>query len=266
MFFTLSKVLWFLAEPGNLVLIFLTVGALLLWTPWRRMGRRLVGLSTLAFVVIAVFPFGTVAFQELENRIPAPKELPENVYGIVVLGGMMDQFVSKARGQTSMGGAVERLTEFADLARRYPDAKLVFSGGSGNFADQTVKEADYVEPFLRSLGMDTGKIVFESESRNTYENAIYSKQAAHVAADETWILVTSAFHMPRALGVFRQNGWTVIPYPVDYGTTGTRTLEPTFNLLSGLGSGSAAIHEWLGLTFYYLTGRTNALYPATDAN
>ena len=262
MFFTLSKVLWILADPGNVLLILLALGTLLLWTPLRRSGRRIVALSTLAFIVLAIFPVGQLLIQSLENRIPPPKELPADIGGIVVLGGMIDQFVSQARGQPSMGSAVERLTEFAALARRYPDAKLIFTGGSGNLVDQTVKEADEVKPFLESLGLDTTRILFEDESRNTYENAVYSKQIAQPDLERPWILITSAFHMPRALGCFRETGWNVIPYPVDYNTTGTMGLQAGFNLLTGLMSGSFAVHEWLGLMFYYLTGRTNTLYPA----
>ncbi|MCD6074799.1 MAG: hypothetical protein K0Q70_1682 [Rhodospirillales bacterium] len=262
MFFTLSKVLWVLADPANLLLIFLVLGMLLLWTPWRRGGRRLMTLSTLALLALAVFPVGQIVLQSLENRIPPPKELPAEIGGIVVLGGMIDQFVSQARGQASMGTAVERLTEFAALARRYPDAKLIFTGGSGNLIDQTVKEADEVRPFLESLGLDTTRVLFEGDSRNTYENAVYSKQVGQPSPEQPWILITSAFHMPRALGCFRETGWTVIPYPVDYGTTGTMKLQAGFNLLTGLGNGSLAVHEWLGLMFYYLTDRTNTLYPA----
>ena len=262
MFFIASKVLWILTDPGNLLLIVLALGVLLLWTPWRRGGRRLIGLVTLALLGLAVFPFGQLVTQSLENRIPPPKELPEEVAGIVVLGGMIDQFVSAARGQPSMGGAVERLTEFAALARRYPGAKLVFSGGSGNLLDQSIKESDEAKPFLATLGVDPARVMFEGDSRNTFENAVYSKQVAQPAAGETWILITSAFHMPRALGCFRQTGWTVIPYPVDYNTTGTMELTAGFNLIGGLNGVSAALHEWLGLMFYYLTGRTNTLYPA----
>jgi uncharacterized SAM-binding protein YcdF (DUF218 family) len=139
---------------------------------------------------------------------------------------------------------------------------LVFTGGSGHLDHQDLREADYVGPFLHALGMDTTKVVFENESRNTYENAVFSKRLVQVTPGDSWILITSAFHMPRALGVFRQNGWTVIPDPVDYNTTGNMTLEPGFNLINGLENGAVALHEWLGLTFYYLTGRTNSFYPA----
>ncbi len=261
MFFIASKVLWVLADPGNLLLIFLVLGTVLMWTPWRRAGRRLATLCTLALLALAIFPVGALVVQALENRIPPPKDLPAEVGGIVVLGGMIDQFVSEARGQPSIGGAVERLTEFATLARRYPDAKLIFTGGSGNLSDQTIKESDEVKPFLESLGLDTTRVLFEGDSRNTYENAVYSKQIGEPGA-EPWILVTSAFHMPRALGCFRETGWTVIPYPVDYATSGTMELRAGFNLIAGLSSLSFATHEWLGLMFYYLTGRTNTLYPA----
>jgi len=262
MFFMASKVLWILADPGNFVLVLLALGMLLLWMPWRRAGRRLVTLVTLILIAIAVLPLGQIAIQSLENRIPPPKELPENVDGIIVLGGMIDQFVSAARGQPSMGPAVERVTEFANLARRYPDAKLVFTGGSGNILDQSVKEAAQVKPFLEILGLDPARVLFEDQSRNTYENALLSKELARPGSDESWILITSAFHMPRALGCFRETGWNVIPYPVDYYTTGTMGWVPGFDLIDGLTMASTATHEWLGLMFYYLTGRTNTLYPA----
>lgn len=262
MFFTLSKVLWILTDPGNLLLILLVLGAVLLWSPWRRMGRRLVSLTALVMLALAVFPVGAYVLQSLENRFPPPKELPEQVGGIVVLGGMIDQIVSKKRGQPSINGAAERLTEFAVLARRYPDAKLIFTGGSGKLTAQDVKEADAVKPFLEALGMDVSRVIFEDESRNTHENAVYSKQLGQPGEGEPWILITSAFHMPRSVGCFREAGWTVIPYPVDYNTTGTEGIDMSFNLMSGLSGASGAVKEWLGLMFYYLTGRTNTLYPA----
>lgn len=262
MFFALSKILWVVAEPGNFLLILLAAGFLMFWTPWRRAGRRLVSLVVLILLVLAIFPIGANVIQALENRFPPPAELPAQVGGIVVLGGMIDQIVTEKRGQPSINGAAERLTEFAVLARRYPDAKLIFTGGSGKLLSQDVKEADAVRPFLAALGMELDRIIFEDESRNTHENAVYSKQLGQPTPGEPWILVTSAFHMPRAVGCFREAGWTVIPYPVDYNTTGTEEIDPTFNLLGGLAGASAATKEWLGLMFYYLTGRTNTLYPA----
>ena len=266
MFFTLSKVLWAVIEPGNLLLIVLVLGCVLTLTRRRRLGQALVTLAILGFLTVAILPVGRVAIQALENRMPAPKTLPEQVAGVVVLGGMIDQYISRDRDQPAVGGAAQRLIQFAELARRYPDAKLVFTGGSGRLGEQTVKESDEVKPFLAWLGMDTERIIFEGDSRNTYENAEFSRRAVQPAPGESWILITSAFHMPRAIGSFRKVGWSMIPYPVSYLTRGTEALELTFNVTGGLTSAGTAFHEWLGLTFYYLTGRTSALHPAPESD
>ena len=161
----------------------------------------------------------------------------------------------------TVNGAVERLTAFADLADRYPDAKLVFTGGSGALTDQSLKEADFAAPVLLRMGVALDRVIFESQSRNTAENASMTREILASAPRGTWILVTSAFHMPRAVGVFRENGWQVFPYPVDYVTR--REVRPILQvgLRSGLNSLAAAAHEWTGLTFYWLTGRTNDFFP-----
>ena len=155
----------------------------------------------------------------------------------------------------TINGAVERLTAFADLADRYPDAKLVFTGGSGALTDQSLKEADFAAPVLLRMGVALDRVIFESQSRNTAENASMTREILASAPRGTWILVTSAFHMPRAVGVFRENGWQVFPYPVDYITR--REVRPILQvgLRSGLNSLAVAAHEWTGLTFYWLTGR-----------
>ncbi len=266
MFFALSKILWPFADPANVVLAVLLIGAFLLWGRRRySLGRPLVMLATLAFLAAAVFPVGKMMLQGLENRFAQTGKLPDQVAGIIVLGGMVDQFVSEARGEVSLGQGSARLTAFADLARRYPGAKLVFTGGSGRLLDQSVKETQAIRPFLASLGVPTDQVVFEDQSRNTYENAILSAQLVGPRPGEPWILITSAFHMPRAVGVFRKAGWTVVPYPVSYDTTGkVEWSDLSFDLIGGLLPLSTAVHEWLGLTFYYLTGRTSSFYPAPN--
>ena len=264
MFFIVSKVAWFLVNPGNLLAIVLGLGAWLLWTRWRRAGRWLVSLAVIAALAMATLPLGARLFLPLENRFPVARDLPERIDGIIALGGVVDQFVTVARGQVALGGAVERLTEFAALARRYPDARLVFTSGSGDLVRQDVKEADVLRPFFDVLGLDADRIVFENQSRNTYENAVVTLELVKPDSGETWILVTSAFHMPRAVGCFRRAGWRVIPYPVDFNFTGDEIYEVSFDLVSGIGSFAGGLHEWLGLTFYWLTGKTDAFFPAPD--
>ena len=263
MFFELSKTAGvFFANPGNLFFIALLVGAVLLWTPARRFGRGLVLLAALFGLFAALVPTGRYAWLALENRFPAPLELPAQVDGVVVLGGMIDPFVTRARGQLTLSDAVERLFAFAALGAKYPQAKLVFSGGSGVLGRQDATEAEALRPHLAQFGLDPARVLFEGRSRNTHENAVLTRALVQPRPEETWVLVTSAFHMPRAMGAFRQAGWTVVPYPVDYHLEPDPPFAWGFDFLAGMGSLRAAAHEWTGLVSYRLSGRTNALFPA----
>jgi len=265
MFFTLSKILWIVSQPGNILLILLLFGVLLMgFRRWRTAGRRMVGLVAVVGVVVAVAPIGVWMMAPLEDRFPIVSEPPPWVDGIIVLGGVVSPALTESRGQTSLGGAMERLMAFASLARRYPDAKLVFSGGSGSLRHQELKEARYADPVLRDLGLDAGRVMFEDQSRNTFENAVLSRKLADPKAGETWILITSAFHMPRAVGCFRAQGWTVLPYPVDYSTLVDQGFDLQFNFTGNLSRLGNGLHEWLGLAVYRLTGKTNTFFPAPD--
>ncbi|MCW8969892.1 MAG: YdcF family protein [Rhodospirillales bacterium] len=262
MFFYLSKILWFVVEPGNLLLIILCVGVVLLWTPWRTAGKWGVTLAAVLAVFMATTPAGKMLIGVLEDRIERPESLPDAVDGVIVLGGVVSPALSDARGEASLNGASERLFAFSELAARYPKARLVFTGGSGELFDQKRKEAHYVGPIFNRLGTDLSRIVFEDRSRNTFENAVFSHELVAPVKGENWIVITSAFHMPRALGCFRKLGWDVIPYPVDFVTDGMGEASLTLSLQGGIGYLSAAMHEWLGLVFYWLTGKTDAVFPA----
>ena len=262
MFFVLSKVLWFVVNPGNMLLIFLCLGLWLLWTRWWRWGRRLVTLVAVVGVLLAVIPVGSWLFGFLEDRFPAVSEPLARVDGVIVLGGVVDPVMTKARGQVSVGSGVERLLAMARLAKRYPKARIIFTGGSGSLTRQDMKEAHAIPPLLKQLGVDPARVIFEDQSRNTAENAEFSLRLAKPKPGETWLLVTSAFHMPRAVGSFRKVGWAVVPYPVDYSTDGETAASLRFDFATGMGSLAVAIHEYLGLVFYWLDGKTDSLLPS----
>ena len=262
MFFYASKIAWFLAKPGNLLLIVLVLGVALLWTRWRRAGRWVCAGAVALSVAISALPLGQWLRVTLENRFPQVTTTPARVDGIVVLGGVVNQFITKARGQAALGGGIERLVAFAELAGRYPDAKLVFSGGSGNPFRQDLKESQFVGPVLERLGLAAGRVIYEERSRNTSENAEFSRAIARPQPGQIWLLVTSAFHMPRAVGTFRRAGWNVVPYPVDYSTDGEYSAAPPGGFSTGLVSLERALHEWVGLAIYRLAGKTDALFPA----
>jgi uncharacterized SAM-binding protein YcdF (DUF218 family) len=261
MFYELSKILWIFVNPGNLLLIILLFGVYLLWTRWWNFGRWLIAMISIAFLVIALVPMDKWMLGVLENRFPPLTQLPENIDGIIVAGGIVDPLVSKEHGQISMNGAIERVYEFAVLSKRYPKAKLIFTGGAGTLLFQDLKEAEAVAPLLRQLGVDLARVIFEDQSRNTFENAVLSYRLAKPNIRESWLLITSAFHMPRSVGVFRKAGWNVIPYSVDFHTSAVKTLPLYFNLSRGLGSLGSAIHEFCGLLFYWLTDKSDELFP-----
>ena len=258
----LSKVVWWVLDPANLLFAALVVGMLLLWSRWARFGKRLIAAAMGVWLLLAVVPVGLVGINWLENRIPPPAALPERVDGIVVLGGFVDQFMTESRGRPDLGSAVDRLTVFLELARRYPEARLVFSGGSGNLWRQDVSEAEAVRAVVADIGAPVGgRILYEDRSRNTYENAVNTKPLVQPQPGETWLLVTSAMHMPRALGCFRAQDWAVVPVPVDYQTRREEDLSLTFAPLTGPANLGGFLHELAGLTAYRLLGRTDTWVP-----
>jgi uncharacterized SAM-binding protein YcdF (DUF218 family) len=155
----------------------------------------------------------------------------------------------------------ERYTAFMMLARQYPDATLVFTGGSGSLTKQEYKAADVAARLFKEQGLDNRRITFERESRNTYENALFSKKLVVPGENERWLLVTSAIHMPRSVGIFCNLGWPVIPYPVDHQVTPELEFTVGWRLSGHLRGLYWALHEWTGLLVYYLVGKSNSVLP-----
>jgi uncharacterized SAM-binding protein YcdF (DUF218 family) len=251
--FILSKLAWFVLQPSNLLFGLLLLATLLRW-------RRLtLGLLALLALVVTL-PVGLWLLQPLEERFARLAALPDDVAGIIVLGGAQVSSISARRGVLAVNDAAERLIEGLALAYRYPEARLVFSGGSGALLPDDTVERLVNEQFLALLPVDRQRVVQEDRSRNTWENALFSKELVAPVPGETWLLVTSAAHMPRSVGIFREVGWPVVPWPADYRTSGGERflrIEVGQRLLEL----DEATREWLGLLAYYLMGRTDALLP-----
>jgi uncharacterized SAM-binding protein YcdF (DUF218 family) len=264
MLFLLSKILWVVFNPAHVLLLLGLVGVLAMFAPrsgLRAAGRWLVTAMVLAMALLAVLPAG-VWLGPLENRFPVPDSLPVRIDGVIVLGGALDLKRSNRRGRPELTEAADRLAALIELARRYPEVTFVFTGGSGALHDEGEREADLVPDLLARLGAAPARLILERESRNTHENAVLSKTLANPRPGEPWILVTSAFHMPRAVGVFRRNGWSVIPYPVDYHSLGRIDWTSGPDLTRALGEVTLAMKEWIGLVAYRMFGWSDSLFPA----
>ena len=256
---------WVFAEPGRVIVAALAVGIVLLWTPWARAGRWLASLGIAVLLMVSVFPVGAAMNAGLENRFPQIDVLPPAADGVIVLGGATQPGLFRARGQIAMNDNGERLIEFVRLARRYENAVLIYTGGGKSANPEIPTEADVAREVMVATGLDPDRVLFESSATNTYENAVFAARLVEPARGPIWLLVTSAAHMPRAVGSFRAAGWDVIPYPVDFnsaGPTGLGDWRPRFKPTSGLASFGEAVHEWVGLATYWVLGRTEDLFPA----
>ncbi len=267
MFYYLSKILWFFLTPSNLIFAAIGLGAILLLLKSersRRNGLKLLFTGVFALVACGIGPVGSALTIPLEKRFPArTADASSPPTGIIVLGGAVKSRSPLANLEMlELNEAGERITALILLAKQYPSAKIIFTGGVGDLLDRGLPEADQVRLTIGRLGVDPSRILFENQSRNTIENAIYSKELAQPKPGERWLLVTSAWHMPRSMGCFRQAGFEVEAYPVDFRSNGWSDLRRPFSSVSaGLRTTDTAFREWLGLIAYRLTGKTSALLP-----
>ena len=261
LFFWVSKLAWCIIAPDNLLLFVLLISWILLWRGAYRPAKRLLGFVVIILVVVALLPVGEWLLYPLEARFPANPKLPEKIDGIIVLSGTENALLSSFWNQEELGDSAERDMAFLELARQYPDAKLVFTGGSGSMIHQGYKAADVAKRLFDKVGLDLSRVTFERDSRNTFENVIFSKEVVRPNPGQKWILITSASHMPRAVGIFCKAGWPVIPYPVDHWTMPGKLVRLDLNLSGHLQSLEIGEREWVGLIAYYLSGKTTALFP-----
>ncbi len=262
MLYAFSKIIELVLEPSNFLVGVLVVGVLLLAIGRRRGGGWLVGIATAAMVALTIFPIGQWALVPLEDRFP-PVPLPARIDGIVLLGGAVRIPESVAHDKPALNSMAPRITETAALARRYTDVPVVLSGGDPAIVNPVQSEAQITRALLISIGVDPRRILTDDRSRNTHENAVDAKAVAKPTPGQVWVLVTSANHMPRAMGCFRAVGWDMVPDPVDYETSGTRLGLYFDHDAVAL---ETALHEWFGLVVYRLLGWTDALFPAPTSS
>jgi len=260
MFFYASKLVWFLTAPSTFLTLTAAVGAVLLFTRLFRAGRVLVALAALGFVLFGSSPLPRLMIRTLEDRFPPPADLNQPVDGNIVLGGALDY----RRGQTRLTDSGVRMTTALALARRYPQARVVFTGGSDAILLRApVTEAEMAQGLFRDASLPDSRVTYEGQSRNTRENALFTADLVKPQPGERWLLVTSAFHMPRAVGTFRAVGWPVVAYPVDFRSDDTvDDLRPFRMVSEGLRITDLTVREWIGLVAYRLSGYTDALLPS----
>jgi uncharacterized SAM-binding protein YcdF (DUF218 family) len=263
MFYYVSKIFWFFAVPSNFLVMLILAGAVLRATRWPRTGQRMVLGGVAALVILGLTPAPIWLLTPLETRFSLYKDDGTPVDGVVILGGSFETEPTNHYGQMALNDAGERILAIATVAQRFPNARIVYTGGGSGFIQGRTPEATLVERTAQDMGIAPGRIIYERRSLNTYENAVFTKELVKPKPGERWLLVTSAFHMPRSMGVFRKAGWQVIPFPVDFRTGGPEDAGRFFaSVAQGLTRSDTAIKEYVGLAGYWATGKTDALFPA----
>ena len=258
--FYLSKILFFVIQPSSLLVLAIAAGlAVATFTSRKRAGTRLAWMSLAALVVAGLSPLANVVVTPLETRFPKPSlEDMGPVRGLIILGGFED--ASDQAGGLGLNEAAERVTEAARVARLLTSTRVVFSGGVGTILRDEAPQAPHVGRWLVDMGIAKSRILLEDRSRNTWENAVETRRLLGAEARGRWLLVTSAQHMPRAVGVFRKAGFDVVPWPVD--RRASTMLAGFDSVADGLRRLDFATKEWIGLVAYWALGRTSALFPA----
>ncbi|HCH32340.1 MAG TPA: YdcF family protein [Oceanospirillaceae bacterium] len=254
LFFYAAKLAWLLLAVDSLLVLWLCVAVFCLYMGWHKVAKKLLLSLAILSLIIAVFPVGEWLYYPLEKQNP-PSALATHIDGVVVLGGGESVALTHAWQQAALGDGAERLTTMVTLANAYPKAPIIFTSGSGRMVAQGTTGAQVANDFALSMGLTPGRITLESESRNTVENAVLSKQLVKPKVGQRWLLVTSAFHMPRSLAVFCKAGWPMLPYAVDYRAQKGNLLRLDWDFAKHLKNLNQAFKEWLGLAAYKLTGK-----------
>lgn len=259
-FFIASKLFWVLARPESWIILFLIAALFTSWKAPRRTGRNYTAVGLVFLLCAGTLPIGELLMRPLETRFPANPDIVAPS-GIIILGGAEDGTGMQTTGLPGVDEAGERFLSGMALARAYPEAQLIFTGGSGQIIGEGMPGANIARRIFADGGIDAARILLESQSRNTAENASYTLKLVQ-AREGPWILVTSAFHMPRAVGTFCAAGWrNVVPYPVDF--RGVGDLQLGWDLGGGLVKLNTGLKEWIGLVSYRATGRLDSFWPSS---
>ena len=261
MTFYLSKILWYLFNPFNLIILLILLSIFLKFVFRIKFFTRITFIITLFyFILVGVFPSGDYLIYKLENKFHSSNIFPEKVDGILILSGATNPKLTKEYNQISLNDSVERLHESFYLIKKYPDAKIIFSGGSGSISKKKLTHSEVAKKFFLNFDIHSEKIIFENKSRNTFENILYSKEIAKPNNDQKWIIVTSAYHMTRSLNVADKLEWKLIPYAVDFKLLKNFYWRPSMDFFNNLSAFQFASHEWVGLFYYYFLGRSSKVF------
>lgn len=242
--FAIKKIVSLFLSPLLIILVLLISGLVLLWRKKNRAGRTLITAGTGLLILLSCTPISTWLIANLERQHPSIrlKGSEPSIPWIVVLSGGVANDPDRTAIEKLSRVTLARLAEGVRIQRQIPESKLLLSGGSGL---QAIAAASEMATAAQYMGVPGSRIVLESGSRDTREQALLIKK---IVGQDPFILVTSALHMVRALGMFRKIGLDPIPAPTDFvvrkGIPWHLYLAPS---VGGIGRAEMAVHEYAGI-------------------
>ena len=258
--FLLSKIADLLTQPLHWVVLLLLLSVAFNWIrptrPRPRQAARLAALALALLLALGIQAVPDCLLGRLETTYTeiAPDADTSGYDGVIILGGALESGrLSSHHRQPQLNASAERMTSAVALWQHNPRLQLLFTGGEGMLVAEGPPEAERARAFFTSMGIPAHAVRYEERSRTTYENAVLTAQLPGVNIRQRWLLVTSAWHMPRAMGAFVKAGWNVTAYPVDF-RTGGPTPWNVYSIADGADHWYTALHELLGMAGYRLRG------------
>jgi uncharacterized SAM-binding protein YcdF (DUF218 family) len=254
--FYLSKILNFLINPLHILSLIVLIQLFIIFF---LQSKKLVIFFSKLFLILFLFfgynPLSNFLLSKMEDYIQPSKYPIQQLTGVIVLGGSFNSGLeSKERNEVSLNSSAERLTKALEIYKKNPRLLIFFSGFSGELKPQGWSESDMAKKFFLDQGVKIDNLIFENQSRNTFENIKYSKDIINNYRG-TWGLITSANHMPRSFFTFKKQGLILEPISVDYKTGTSRMFWINFDISSGLINWNIIFHELIGVAYYKVTNK-----------
>ena len=254
--FYLSKIINFFLNPLHILFLIILIQLFIIF--FIESKKLVIFFSKLFLIMLLIFcyiPLSSFLLNKIEDFIHPTKYPIQQLTGVIVLGGSFDTGLkSKERNQVLLNSSAERLTKTLEIYKNNPRILILFSGFSNEIKPQGWSESDMAKKFFLDQGIKIDNLIFENQSRNTFENIKYSKDII-ANYKGTWGLITSASHMPRAFFSFKKQGLILEPIIVDYQTGASRIFWINFDLSIGLNNWNIILHELIGMAYYKVTNK-----------
>lgn len=254
---------WGLVNFDIILLVFIILATIFVTRKNKNIAASILFFFVSITCLIIITPLPEWGMTLLENRFSEVQQLPKDVKGVIIIGGIVDRKISQVRGEPSFNMFGARMVPLLKLMETRPELTYMIMGGGKPYiegyqeADILMRHLDYIKPKL-------GKLLFDNISSTTVESAQVSYNMIKPKRGEKWLLLTSAYHMPRAVGVFKNAGWDIIPYPVDFRTSGKYEWRINLSLWWGFMMWSIFAYELMMNLTSYMNGESYAFLPSEN--